>query len=163
MAKKEKKSGKEMETGSAARAPASIEEMGRWMENFFREGWMRPWRTDWPAWGELPFGGRMPKVDVIDRDSEVLIRAEVPGVNKEDLEVSATDSSVTIKGKTQHEEKEEKGDYFRSEISSGSFLRTVALPAFVDADKVKTKFSDGVLELTLPKVEKTRRRTIKVS
>jgi HSP20 family protein len=162
MARKEKKSGKEMETGSAARMPASMEEMSRWMDNFFREDWLRPWRMDWPAWGELPFGGRIPRVDVVDRDNEVVVRAEIPGVSKEDLEISATDSSVTIKGKTRHEEKEEKGDYFHSEISTGSFLRTVALPAFVDADKVKSKFSDGVLELTLPKVEKTKRRSVKI-
>jgi HSP20 family protein len=104
----------------------------------------------------------MPKVDVIDRDEEVVVRAEVPGVEKDDLEVSVSDNTVTIKGETKHEQKEEKGNYFRSEISRGSFTRTVTLPGVVDTDKAKASFKDGVLELTMPKGEKARRRTVKV-
>lgn len=110
----------------------------------------------------LPFQGKLPRVDVIDRDEEVLVRAEVPGVDKKDLEISVSENSVTINGKTSHEEKEEKGSYYRCEVSRGVFTRTVALPSDVDADKAKTTFKDGVLELTLPKVTKSKRRTIKL-
>lgn len=67
-----------------------------------------------------------------------------------------------IKGNTSHEEKEERDDYYRREISRGSFTRTLALPGDVDSSKAAAKFKDGVLELTLPKVETSKRRTIKV-
>ena len=164
MAKEEKKSGKEIESAPAARGLMPFEEMERWFENAFGGGWMRPFRMRWPAWSDFPgaFEGHMPKIDVIDRDAEVVVRAEVPGVKKEDLDVSVSEGTVTIKGESKHEEKEEKGDYFRSEISRGSFLRTVILPGSVDPDKAASSFRDGVLELTLPKVEKAKRRTIKV-
>jgi len=73
-----------------------------------------------------------------------------------------TKNTVTIKGSTSHEEKEEKGDYYRSEMSRGSYSRTLALPSDVEADKAKAKFKDGVLELTLPKLKKAKRRSVKV-
>jgi len=78
------------------------------------------------------------------------------------LDVSMTDNTVTIKGTTSREEETEKGDYFRREISSGYFSRTVALPGDVDASNPKVTFKDGVLELTLAKMEKSKRRSIKV-
>lgn len=125
---------------------------------------MRPFHLDLPSFRDLStnFEERMPKVDVIDRDAEVMVRAEVPGVDKDDLDVSVTDHTVTIKGKTRHEEKEEKGDYYCCEISSGSFSRTVALPSDVDTESVEASFKDGVLELKMPKVAKAQRRTIKI-
>ena len=73
-----------------------------------------------------------------------------------------SDNTVTIKGSVKHEEKEEKGDYYRREISEGSYARTVMLPAEVDGSKAKAKFNDGLLELTLPKLEKSKRRSIAV-
>jgi HSP20 family protein len=69
---------------------------------------------------------------------------------------------VTIKGQTGHEEKEEKGEYYRCEISRGAFSRTVSLPAEVDADKAAAEFKDGVLEIRLPKLEHAKRRVLKV-
>ena len=109
-----------------------------------------------------PFEGRMPKVDVIDRDTEVVVRAELPGVDKKDLDVSVSANAVTIKASTKAEHKEEKGDYYRCEITQGSISRTVALPADVDGDQAKAAFKDGVLELTMPKVAGSRKQSIKV-
>lgn len=152
----------ELQKGDATqvRALSPFEEMDHWMNQLSR-GLFHPDRWDWPT--TLPhLRTGMPKVDVVERDNEVLIRAEVPGVKKEDLEVSMTDNTVTVKGCTSHEEKEEKGDYYRHEISKGSFSRTVTLPGDVDNDKAKTNFKDGVLEVTVPKVEKAKRKTIKV-
>lgn len=125
---------------------------------------MSPFASRWPSWGELPapFEGRAPKVDVIDRDHEVVVKAELPGVKKEDLDVTVGDNSITIRATTKQESKEEKENYYRSEISSGSFMRTVGLPSAVDADKAKAKFADGVLEMTLPKVEVAKRRNVKI-
>jgi len=73
-----------------------------------------------------------------------------------------TDHRVSIKGCTKDERKEEKGDYFHSKISQGGFLHTSPLPCDVDGDRVKATFSDGILELTIPKLAVSKRRTIKV-
>jgi len=154
-----KESALQKSEATPARTLSPFEEMDRWMDQLSR-GLFHPSRWDWPTMPQLRTG--MPKVDVVERDNEVLIRAEVPGVKKEDLEVSMTDNTVTIKGHTSHEEKEEKGDYFRHEISKGSFSRTVTLPGDVDNDSAKTSFKDGVLEVTVPKVEKAKRKNIKV-
>jgi HSP20 family protein len=105
----------------------------------------------------------LPSVDVIDRDDEVVVRAAIPGYKKEDIEISVSDSMLTIKGETKTEEKEEKGDYYRCEISQGSFSRMVELPASVDDAKAKATMKDGLLELTLPKVEKSKRHTISIT
>lgn len=165
MAKEEKKESKqELQKAEPKRALSPFEEMDRLFEDYFSRGWMRPFRWEWPSLGEMakPFEGKMPKVDVIERDDEVVVKAELPGVEKKDLDVSVTENSVTIKGTTSHEAKEEKGDYYRCEISRGAYARTVALPSYVDADKAKASFKDGVLELKLPKVEKSKRRTVEV-
>jgi HSP20 family protein len=137
-----------------------FEGMDRMFDESFGRGWLRPFRRDWMTSPE--FDITMPKIDVIDRDEEVVVRAEVPAVKKEDIEVSISGNMLTIKGETKHEEKEEKGDYYRSEISRGAFSRMVSLPAEVDESKARAALKDGVLELTLPKVEKARRRTIEV-
>jgi HSP20 family protein len=142
-----------------ARWVSPFEEMDRMFDEFLGRGWLRPFRWERPAIPEL----KVPNVDVVDREEEVLVRAEVPGVNKEDIEVSISGNMLTIKGETKREEKEERGDYYRCEISRGAFARTVALPAVVDQAKAKAELKEGVLELTLPKVEKSRRHTIKIA
>ena len=108
------------------------------------------------------FEGKTPKVDVVERDKEIIINAELPGVDKKDLDISVTNNSVTIKGTTSHEDKEEKGDYYRCEISQGSYSRTLSLPAEVDEEKAKAKFKNGILKLTLPKLKKSKRHNVKV-
>ncbi len=151
---------KEEAKPALARVLSPFEEMDRLFEGFFPRGWMRPMRWELPSWAEIE--RRFPKVDVIDRDADIVVKAEVPGVDKKDIEVTTTDNTVTIKGKTSHEEKEEKGDYYRCEISRGSFSRTVALPGEVDGTKAKASFKDGVLELTLPKQAKSKRVAVKI-
>lgn len=147
-------------------APASVfhpfNEMEHWFENAFPARWRRRLHAGRPSWNEfpMPFEGRIPTVDVIDRDSEIKVRAEIPGVDKKDLDISVTEDSVSIKGSTEHEEVEEKGEYYRRETSSGSFSRTVMLPSEVDTSKVKAKFKNGVLQMTLPKVKQSRRQKI---
>jgi HSP20 family protein len=76
--------------------------------------------------------------------------------------VSINDNTLTIKGDTRREEKEEKDDYFRHEISRTSFSRSVTLPVAVDASKVSAALTDGVLEVTVAKAETAKRRTVKV-
>lgn len=127
----------------------------------------------WPSlisWPSTPLLGnlleqaelRMPSLDVIDRDNEVVVRAEVPGIEKKDLDISLTDNLLTIKGQSSSEKKEEKGDYHRHEISRASFSRSVLLPGAVDSSKAIASLKDGILEITLPKVESSKRRNISV-
>jgi HSP20 family protein len=160
----EVKQGSQIQKAAPPTETTLYEDMDRMFDNFFGRGWMRPWRGGWPALREVSreLESRFPRVDVIDRDSEILVKAELPGVEKKDLDISMTEDSVTIKGSTRHEEKEEKGDYYRCEISHGEFSRTVALPATVDTARAKAGFKDGVLELVIPKVVSSKRRTISV-
>lgn len=145
-----------------ARPMSRFEEMERWFDEFLPGAWMR--RRGWPSWGELvrPIEGVMPRVDVIDRDDEVVVRAELPGVEKDNLEVSLDEETLTIKGKTAHETREEKGEYFRAEIARGEFSRTLTLPTSVDPDSCQAEFKDGVLELMLKKMEGSKRRRIPI-
>ena len=148
----------------ARRMLAPFEEFERFFEQMRNRDCMAPFHWPDTVQSHLPMfaEGRMPKVDIIDRDKDLLIRAELPGVDKKDLDISMTDSSVTIKASTHYEEKEEKGDYYRSEIAQGQYARTISLPAEVDMDQARTTFKDGVLELTVPKLERSQRRSIKV-
>ena len=105
-----------------------------------------------------PFSSRpdnfTPRIDVLDTDKEVRVSAELPGMDGKDIELSLTGEVLTIKGEKK-EEKEEKGkDYYRSERSYGSFVRTVPLPVEVDTTKVEASFKKGVLTVTMPKTPK---------
>lgn len=150
---------------SAVRPMRPFEEMERMFEGLLPRGWMFPFAWERPLLAEmgLTHEGKMPRIDVIDRDAEILVRAEAPGAKKDELEVAITGNTVTIKGQTSHEEKEEKGEYYRCEISRGAFSRTVSLPAEVDAETAAAEFKDGVLEIRLPKIEHARRRVLKVA
>lgn len=167
MAKKDKneKTGLPLQRSESHHPLDLIEELERGLfSRGFPFGWLsHPERWGWPADTALtPFRGRFPAVDVIDRENDILVRAEAPGVEKEDLEVSITEDSVSIRGHSKREEEEQKGDYFRRETSYGKFSRTIPLPANVDTDGAKAKFKDGVLEITLPKQESTKRKSVEV-
>lgn len=136
-----------------------IDEMNKLFDQFFHRDWMHPSHWEWPDFSHIssPFGVKMPRMDILDKEGEIQIRAEVPGVEKDDLDITMTSNSVLLKGKTRHEEKEEKENYYRSEISYGVFQRSMMLPVEVDADKAKATFKDGMLELTVPKSDKASR------
>ena len=159
---KETKKQQEMDSVTPSYSMNPIQGMEHWFEEALPRGWMHRWGR--PSWGELtrPMESMAPRVNVIDHDDEVVVRAEVPGVKKDDLDISVTENAVTINGSSKREEKEEKGDYYRCEIASGAFARTVGLPSSVDTEKVKASFEDGVLELTMPKISKAKRRRIKL-
>lgn len=159
MAKQTEK--QEIQKAQPARSLSPFEEMDQLFNQFLNRGWMRPWRFDWPESALRDV--QLPKLDVIDREAEVIVRAEMPGVDKKDINISVGPDTLTIRGETRHEEKEEKGDYYRSEISRGAFSRTVALPASVNGDNARATMNNGVLEISLPKVEKAKRRNIPVS
>lgn len=141
-----------------------LSEMERMLAEMVPGARRRPGLFEHPAWMDVlgTAEARMPRVDVIERDNEFLLRAEVPGVTKDDLEISVTENQVTIKGETRHEEKAEEGDYYHCEISRGAFSRSVILPAMVDSGKTKAKFENGMLEVRLPKLEAAKRHRVKV-
>lgn len=175
MAKKDERekesTGKEVKAPAAASAknyPGPLEDMEHWMEQFFPAGWLEhdPWtmmRRPWPSLlrGGLP-GMRVPKVDVIDREGEIAVKAELPGVSKDDLEVTLSDDMLTLRASTRSEFKEEKGQYFHREMSRGEFSRTLRLPGAVDADKAKASFKDGILEVVIPKAAGSKRQSVKI-
>jgi len=149
--------GKEIQKAMPVRALTPFDEMDRMFDRFMSGNWMRPFAWDRPLWKGMmePLEWNLPRMDVIDRDEDILVRAEVPGVDKKDLEVSLADNMLTVKGSV-------KRDFYRCETSQGAFLRTVAIPGKIDASKVAASLKDGVLEITLPKVEGSKRRSIKV-
>ena len=118
------------------------------------QAWFSPWTM--PAAAQAA-----PKLDVIDRDNSVLVRAEVPGVQRGNLAVEASDVAVTIKGEVAHEDTREGERYRISETSHGMFERTVQLPADVDSSRAKATFKDGVVEVMLPKVDRSRAHHVK--
>lgn len=149
--------------GWASKMLSPFDDMDREFESLFRRGWRHPLLGGFNDWqGEPAFEGKVPSVDVIDQDDQVLIKAELPGIDKKDVDISVTDETVSIKAKTSSEKEEEKGDYYRREISQGSYERVLAIPANVDSSKAKAKFRDGMLELSLPKTEKSNRKKVTV-
>lgn len=129
-----------------------LEEMEEWA------GRMLPWRS-LPT--EQFWSGALPQVDILDREAELVVRAAAPGFGKDDIEVTSTHDAVTLRG-CKREERTEGGEFYRREIHCEDFLRTVHLPALVDDTKARAVFRDGVLEITLPKVEKATRHTLKI-
>ncbi len=94
-----------------------------------------------------------PPVDIFETDTDVVIQAEIPGVHKEDVSVEVKDNILIIKGDRLPDEKSGERNYYRQERCFGTFQRAFALQDFVDTDKIGAHFSNGVLEVTIPKPE----------
>lgn len=112
-----------------------------------------------PVLAEAP---RMSKIDVFQTDGEVVVKAEIPGVAKDQIDVVVTDQTVSIKAEKKHQEEVKEEDYFRSERSFGTVQRVIDLPTEVQPDKATAKMSDGVLEVRIPKTEAAKAATVKV-
>ena len=126
------------------------DQMDRLMGSFFR--------------GDTSQKGLMvPELDVSETDDEILVKADLPGVDEKDLSVSLSGTNLLIKGEKK-EEKEEKGKHFhRIERSFGSFQRTIALPVAVDSSRIKAEYNKGVLEIHLPKKPEAKPQQIPVT
>ena len=135
-------------------APAAFRrEFDDLMQRFF--GAERP---DW-----LSGRGFSPAVDVTENDSEVLVKAELPGIDQKDIEVSLSGDVLTIKGEKREEKEEKSESVHRIERSYGSFSRAFTLPCEVKSEAVEAKFKDGVLSLKLPKSETSKKKSIKIN
>ncbi len=104
-----------------------------------------------------------PVVDVYETDSELVIKAEVPGVKKEDIEVSIKDNAVHIKGEKKEEKEEKTEAVHRVERFYGKFERYIPLPTDVKVDEAKAEYKDGVLEIRIPKAETAKEKKITIS
>lgn len=102
-------------------------------------------------------------IDLIDKEDHLLLRAEVPGIKKENLEISASEDSITIKGEHKHSSEEKAENYFRSERRYGTFIRTIALPVEIKPDAIDAILKDGILEVKMPKKEIKKSKKVQIS
>lgn len=108
------------------------------------------------------FGAEALALDMYETSDSVVIKTGVPGVKPEDVDITITGDTLTIKGETKAEEKVEKSNYIRQERRYGAFHRTVQLPSSLVPDKAEATFENGVLTITIPKSEEAKPKTIKV-
>lgn len=127
------------------------------MDRLFEESFVRP-RAGWLA----PLGAETLAVDMYETDEDVVVRTSAPGVKAEDIDITITGDTLTIKGESKAEEKIEKANYIRQERRYGSFSRSVTLPTTIVAEQAKAEFENGMLTLTLPKAEEVKPKAIKV-
>ncbi len=126
----------------------------RWMETF------EPFAWKWPTEFDME---RTFRVDMLDRDKELLVRAELPGVEKDDIEVTISGDRLMIEAEREFEEEEKKETFYRHEMGYGHMMRTVVLPVDVDMEHIEAELKDGILNVKLRKVEAAERHTIKVA
>ena len=103
-----------------------------------------------------------PAMDVIETEDAVLLRAELPGLTEQDVEITLENNTLSIRGEKKFEHTEDEGHYRRIESRYGTFYRSFSLPTKVDQDKIDAHFTNGVLEVTLPKSEQAKAKRIAV-
>jgi HSP20 family protein len=144
---------KELVKAESPRLLAPFEEIERWFEN----AWLRPSSlfgpTFWPTGRLAEMKEVAPSCDMYEEGNELVVKADLPGVKKEDIKVDVSGNMITISGEKKKEEKSEQEGYYRFERSYGSFYRRFDLPEGLDTDKVKAHYEDGVLEVRIPKTE----------
>ena len=152
---------------AAAPAPQQRRPLGpvEEMEHFLEHLWRRPLMAP-PAWlGRLRLpellGEISPSVDIFEEGNTVVVKAEVPGMKRDDLDIILTEDTISISGHKKSEEKVQRHDFHRVERSFGTFTRRLRLPAPVLPDKAKAAFKDGVLEITIPKADTGRTANVR--
>ena len=158
-----KKESKERGLIKPAKPVSQLEDIERRFEEFFR----RPFSLIGPSWFPRLSSHEMeelsPTVDIFEDGSDVVVKAELPGMKKDDIDVKLTDNTITISGEKKKEEKVEKKNFYRMERSYGAFTRSFSLPADVQADKAKALFNDGILEIRVPKTEEAKQKERKIT
>ncbi len=145
-----------------SRALSPFQEMERWMDETFR----RPFSLFGPMWWPRLRFPEMEEfsqsVDVFEEGDVVVVKAEAPGMSKEDLDVRLDGNTITISGQKKAEKKVEEKGYYRRESSYGSFYRSFRLPTEVQTDKAKATFKEGILEVRVPKTEEAKKKTKRI-
>lgn len=147
--------------------------------------WQRPELSNWPSFGRLStlrdeidrlfegpltgfartsqlLSGWTPALDLHEDKDNFVVKVELPGMKKEDIDVTLHEGALSISGERKSDEKFEDAEVYRSERFYGRFQRTISLPAAVAADKIKAQYKDGVLTVTLPKTEEAKPKQINV-
>lgn len=127
-------------------------EMDRIWDTFFER---RPARVE-------EFGEWLPTLDVSETKDEYVVKAELPGIDPKDIDISLTNDLLTIKGEKKQEKEEKEENYHLIERSYGAFTRSVRLPGQVQSDKISANFKNGVLKVALPKTEEAKKKEIKI-
>jgi HSP20 family protein len=129
------------------------------MDRLFDDGFSRPWRLI-PSveYREASF-----PVEVSETDGEIEVKASLPGVKPEEVEITVTNDVLTIKAEHKETVEDKKRDYYRREIRYGAMQRSLSLPVSVDSDKAEARFENGELSLRLPKADAVRTKQIKVA
>ena len=136
-----------------------IEEMERRLGNIFGRSFLHVVGRRVPT-VEM---GWVPAIEVFEREDKFVVKAEIPGMKEEDIDVSVVGDTLTIKGERKAESEVKEEDYYCCERSFGSFSRSISVPSNVDADKIEASYDDGVLEVNLPKVPEVKPKKISVS
>ncbi|MDY6930552.1 MAG: Hsp20/alpha crystallin family protein [Halobacteriota archaeon] len=109
-----------------------------------------------------PMRTALPHLDILDRENSIKIKADIPGVKKEDVDINIKKGLLEISAERKDEKEENEDDYIRRERTYSKYYRSISLPEEIDAEKTEAKFTDGVLELTIPKTEVEEVKKIKV-
>lgn len=128
------------------------EEMNRFFDDFFGE-----------QRRGLAEGAWLPAVDVSETSDQFVVRAELPGMSQDDIDINVQENVLTLKGEKKQEQKEEKENFHRLERMYGSFSRSFTLPSGVKPEDIQATFKDGVLEVTMPKSEEAKPKKIAIT
>lgn len=164
MAEKEREREKETRTPIPWRPFSGMARWEREMERMFDDFFGRRLR---PLWGERWWPGRtmdvsVPAIDLYEDKDEIVAKVDLPGLEKDDIQVNISGNVLTIKGEKKKEEEIRNENYYCSERSYGSFMRSVDLPQEAHTEKARASFKNGVLEIRLPKTEEAKRKETKV-
>lgn len=125
------------------------------MDRLFEDSFIRPSRL-------LSFEGPAPAIDMYETDKEVVVKAALPGVKADEVDIHITDDGLTIKGERKQDKEVKRENYYYQEHRYGSFSRFVSLPAGLETDKAEATMDDGVLTLTIPKAPGVKPKVVKV-
>jgi len=136
------------------------------MNRMFEEFWGRPSRQLMLPSGErgeiVPAEYRQPSIDLAETDKEVIARAEMPGLEKDNIKINLTEDRLEISAETKQEEEKKDKNYVYREMCSGSYYRAFTLPSPVDADNAQASYKNGILEIKMPKKEVKEKKEVKV-
>ena len=134
-----------------------MDELRRGMDRMFSRFF-----GDWPSI-EPASGARTPIVDLSETADRLIVRAEVPGMSSNDIQISLVGNTLKIKGEKKEQKEEKEENFYRVERSYGSFSRSIPLPCEIEYDKVDAKYKDGVLTIDMPKIETSKTKEVKIN
>ena len=160
-AREERRLGSSRPWGLGGSPFRSLQRMADEMDRMFDDFGLGRWTS--PLWRETGADAWAPDIDVFQKNNELHIRADLPGLKREDVTVDITDDALTIQGERRREREEEREGFYRSERSYGGFCRVVPLPEGAIAEQAKATFRDGVLEITMPSPPASKGRRLEIT